>query len=114
MRGKSFTTSSLLILQDGNVAKARGCSGAIRVAYPSFFLLENLLLYLSDCFSFKNTLVTKAEYRLEIKRIIKLRSQNNSFKILGTRDMISFPKPILIKKLKDIMDIGSVCFQSIS
>ena len=28
---------SFLILQDGNVAKVRGCSGAIRVAYPSFF-----------------------------------------------------------------------------
>lgn len=27
--GKSYTTSSLLILQGGNAAKVRGCSGAM-------------------------------------------------------------------------------------
>ena len=32
--GKSRTASSLRILQDGNVAKVVGCSGAIRVACP--------------------------------------------------------------------------------
>ncbi len=32
--GKSPATSSLLILQDGNVAKAEGCSGATGVACP--------------------------------------------------------------------------------
>ena len=47
VRGKSFTTSSLLILQDGNVAKARGCSGAIRVAYPSFFSKKSIHISLS-------------------------------------------------------------------
>ena len=34
--GKSPATSSLLILQDGNVAKVEGCSGATGVACPLF------------------------------------------------------------------------------
>jgi hypothetical protein len=35
--GKSSATSSLLILQDGNVAKVEGCSGATGVACPLLF-----------------------------------------------------------------------------
>ena len=34
--GKSPATSSLQILQDGNVAKVVGCSGATGVACPLF------------------------------------------------------------------------------
>lgn len=34
--------------------------------------------------------------------------------MLGTGDTISRSKPILIKKLKDIVDIGGGCFQSIA
>lgn len=36
--GKSLTASSLGIPQDGNVARVRGCSGAIRIACPPSFL----------------------------------------------------------------------------
>lgn len=35
--GKSFTTSSCQIPQAGNGARVDGCSGAMKVAYPSFF-----------------------------------------------------------------------------
>ncbi len=38
--GKSRTASSLRILQDGNVAKVVGCSGAIRVACPPASLAQ--------------------------------------------------------------------------
>ena len=38
--GKSCTASSLRILQDGNVAKVVGCSGAIRVACPPASLAQ--------------------------------------------------------------------------
>ena len=38
--GKSYTASSLRILQDGNVAKVVGCSGAIRVACPPASLAQ--------------------------------------------------------------------------
>ena len=38
--GKSCTASSLRILQDGNVAKVVGCSGAIQVAYPPASLAQ--------------------------------------------------------------------------
>ena len=38
--GKSYTVSSLRILQDGNVAKVVGCSGAIQVAYPPASLAQ--------------------------------------------------------------------------
>jgi hypothetical protein len=41
--GKSPATSSLQILQDGNVAKVEGCSGATGVACP---LLKKKSLYL--------------------------------------------------------------------
>jgi hypothetical protein len=34
--GKSFTTSSCQIPQDGNIARVDGCSGAMKVAYPFF------------------------------------------------------------------------------
>jgi alpha-tubulin suppressor-like RCC1 family protein len=34
--------------------------------------------------------------------------------MLGTGDTISHSKPILINKLKDIVDIGGGCFQSIA
>ena len=38
--GKSCTASSLRILQDGNVAKVVGCSGAIQVACPPASLAQ--------------------------------------------------------------------------
>ena len=38
--GKSCTTSSLGILQDGNVAKVLGCSGAIQTACPPASLAQ--------------------------------------------------------------------------
>ena len=38
--GKSCTASSLRILQDGNVAKVVGCSGAIQTAYPPASLAQ--------------------------------------------------------------------------
>ena len=38
--GKSCTASSLRILQDGNVAKVVGCSGAMRVACPPASLAQ--------------------------------------------------------------------------
>ena len=38
--GKSYTASSLRILQDGNVAKVVGCSGAMQVACPPASLAQ--------------------------------------------------------------------------
>ena len=38
--GKSCTASSLRILQDGNVAKVVGCSGAMQVACPPASLAQ--------------------------------------------------------------------------
>ena len=38
--GKSCTASSLGILQDGNVAKVLGCSGAIQTACPPASLAQ--------------------------------------------------------------------------
>ena len=38
--GKSCTASSLRILQDGNVAKVVGCSGAMQTAYPPASLAQ--------------------------------------------------------------------------
>ncbi len=42
--GKSFTTSSCRIPQDGNIARVDGCSGAMKVAYPFFvpYILQKI------------------------------------------------------------------------
>lgn len=47
--GKSPATSSLLILQDGNVAKVEGCSGATGVACPLLFPLVHSILNSLKC-----------------------------------------------------------------
>jgi len=59
--GKSFTTSSCQIPQAGNGARVDGCSGAMEVAYPSFFIkmrLKHIIIALLICLCGRNSAQT--------------------------------------------------------